>query len=167
MKDKTETKKSSIRPAFTIYHPNSKGNGSAVAFRTYPATVKASGFLQIEISRQQTVGDSERRVFPTFDWKGRIIARLTPLEVGEVVGVLKGTDVSVRDGEGFRHRTDGGATRIALAQVVEPKPSYHLKLSHETLANEDREISIWITPEEAYTLGMGLAASMGRLCFGP
>lgn len=158
--------KNTIRPAFTLYHANGKGTGSAIAFRITAATPQQPGFVQIEIARQQTVGDIERRVFPTFDWKGRIIARLTPLEIGEVIGVFRGVAESVRDGAGFLHKTDGRSSKITLVHMVEPRASYQLKVAQDTIAGEDKEVAIYITPQEAFTLEVGLSASMGKLCFG-
>jgi len=165
MEDK-KPKKNVIRPAFTLYHPNPRGTGSAIAFRVVEATPQQAGFVQIEFARQQTIGDVERRVFPTFDWKGRIIARLNPMEVGEMLRVLRGMEESIRNGNGFQHRTDACTSKITIAHIVESSPCYQMKVFQETIAGEDREITIYITPAEAFTLEAGLSASMGRLCFG-
>ena len=171
MSDKTEKGefkkgKPSIVPAFSVYHPNHKGNGTAAAFRINPATIKASGFVQLEMAQQLTVGDSDRRVYPTFNWKSRIITRLTPVETAEIVMCLRGVTESIRDGNGFQHRSDGGSSRITLTHMVQPKSCYQLKVSHETIAGTDRETAIYFTPAETYALAEGLAGSMARLCFG-
>ena len=158
--------KSSIRPSFTLYHDNAKGTGAALALRVIPAEVNQSGYVQIEIARQQTVGDLERRVYPTFNWKDRLLARLTPHEVGEVIQVFRGMKENIRDGAGFIHRTDGRSSKITLVHVVEPRPCYQMKVFQDTIEGEDREVTIYIGMDEAFTLEMGLSASMGRLCFG-
>lgn len=159
-------KKSTIRPSFTLYHSNGKGTGSALALRIVPAMVNQAGYVQLEIAKQQTVGDLERRVYPTFNWKDRIIARLTPLEVGEVIEVFRGIKTCVRDGEGFTHRTDGRSSKIRLTHMVEPRQCYQMQVFQDTIEGEDKELTIYISPSEAFTLEMGLSASMGRLCFG-
>ena len=137
-----ETKKeTNLQPAFQIYHTNPKGTGSAVGFRLFPATLKGGGYVQMEIAKQQTVGDVERKVFPTFNWKERIIVRLNPIEVAEIVRCIKGMTESIRDGAGFVHKSDGGESKITFVHVVEPKPCYQLKVMHETLAGVDREVA--------------------------
>ena len=140
-KEDAKTRRPAMLPTFSVYHPNSKGNGSAVAIRISPATIKAAGYVQVEVARQQTVGDLERRVYPTFNWKERIITRLTPVEAGEVVMCLRGMTESVRGGSGFQHRTDGGASKTTLVHVVQPRPCHQLKVEHETIAGTDREAS--------------------------
>lgn len=159
-------KKSTIRPAFTLYHGNQKGTGSALALRVFPSMVNQPGYVQLEIARQQTVGDFERRVFPTFNWKERIMTRLTPLEVGEIIEVFRGMKTCVRDGEGFSHRTDGRSSKINLIHVVEPRNCFQMQVFQDTIEGEDKELTIYLSPSEAFTLEMGLSASMGRLCFG-
>lgn len=159
-------RKNSIRPAFTIYHANGKGNGSAVAFRVYPATAGQSGFVQVELAMQQTVGDEDRRVYPTFDWKGRILVRLTPIEVGEMLMVLRGASKGIRNGAGFRHQTDGRISHIRFDHLVEPKDVYCLEVSQETIAGEERKVSIELTLSEANAIAAGMSSSMGKLCFG-
>ena len=164
---KEETKReTNLQPAFQFYHPNPKGNGSAVGFRLFPATLRSGGYVQMELAKQQTVGDVERKVFPTFNWKERIIVRLNPTEVAEIVRCLRGIVESIHDGAGFAHRSDGGESKITLVHVVEPRPCYQLKVMHETLAGVDREVAFYLYPAEAQALEMALSSNMGLLCFG-
>lgn len=172
MTDNKETTKGrkpanqNLLPSFSMYHPNNRGNGSAIAVRLSPARLSEAGYVQIELARQQTVGDMERKVYPTFNWKERIIVRLQPMEVAEVVRCLRGMTESIRDGAGFAHRTDGRASKITLVHVVEPHPCYQLKVMSETIAGDDKEVSIYLSAEEATTLELALVASMGLICFG-
>lgn len=155
-----------VRPSFQLYHPNSKGNGSAIGIRVVPASLKVQGCVQLEIARQMTVGNVEQKVFPTFNWKDRIIVRLTPVEVAEVCRCIRGVTHSIRDGAGFVHRTDGGVSKVTLVHVVEPRESFQLKVTHETIAGVDREVSFYIYPAEAFAIEAGLFAAMGALCYG-
>lgn len=155
-----------LLPSFGIYHPNAKGNGSAMSVRVSAAKLNQAGYVQIELAKQQTVGDAERNVYPTFNWRDRIIVRINPVEVAEVVRCLRGMTESIRDGAGFFHKTDGRAAKITMVHVVEPKPCYQLKVVSETIAGVDREAAIYIHPAEAMALECALVASMGRLCFG-
>lgn len=155
-----------VRPSFQLYHPNSKGNGSAIGIRVVPASLKVQGCVQLEIARQMTVGNVEQKVYPTFNWKDRIIVRLTPVEVAEVCRCIRGITSSIRNGAGFAHKTDGGASKITLIHVVEPKECFQLKVMHETIAGVDREVSFYIYPAEAFAIEAGLSAAMGALCFG-
>lgn len=170
--ENSETKKprkipnQNLIPAFGIYHPNAKGNGSAMSVRLMPAKLTQSGYVQIELAKQMTVGDVDRKVFPTFNWKDRIIVRINPIEVAEIVRCLRGMTESIRDGAGFAHKTDGRASKITMVHVVEPKPCYQLKVISETIAGVDREVAIYIFSAEATALECALSASMGRLCFG-
>lgn len=171
MKDneKKETKKpanQNLLPAFALYHPSAKGNGSAMSVRMSPAKLNQPGYVQLELAKQQTVGDAERKVFPTFNWKDRIIVRINAVEAAEVVRCLRGMTESIRDGAGFAHKTDGRASKITMAHVVEPKPCYQLKVMSETIAGEEREVVIYIHNAEATALECALMSSMGRLCFG-
>lgn len=175
MKENKETKgnKTSVKfqnqnllPSFSIYHPNQKGNGAAMAVRLSPAKLSAQGYVQIELARQQTIGDSERKVFPTFNWKDRIIVRLQPVEVADVIRCLKGFTENIHDGAGFAHKTDGRASKITFVHVVEPRPCYQLKVMSETIAGDDKEVTIYMNPAEAAALEYALSASMGILCFG-
>lgn len=172
MKDNNEAKQvknttnQNLLPAFGLYHPNSKGNGSAMSVRMSPAKLNQPGYVQLELAKQQTVGDAERKVFPTFNWKDRIIVRINAVEAAEVVRCLRGMTESIRDGAGFAHKTDGRASKITMVHMVEPKPCYQLKVMSETISGEEKEVVIHIHNAEATALECALSASMGRLCFG-
>lgn len=163
-KETTDTK--TIIPSFSIYHPNPKGTGTAMAVRMSPARLNVAGYLQIELAKQQTVGDADRKVFPTFNWKERIIVRINPIEAAEIVRCMRGMTESIRDGLGFAHKTDGRSSKITFVHIVEPKPCYQLKVISETIAGVDKEIAAYIYPAEAAALEMAIEASMGKLCFG-
>lgn len=155
-----------LLPSFSLYHPTGKGNGSAMAVRLSPAKLTAPGYVQIELAKQQTVGDAARKVFPTFNWKERIIVRLQAVEVAEIIRCLKGITESIRDGAGFSHKTDGRAAKITLVHLVEPRHCFQLNVMSETIAGDDKEVAMYIYPAEAATLEYALESSMGLLCFG-
>lgn len=161
-----KTAAQNLLPSFGLYHPNPKGNGSAMCIKLSPAKLNVAGYVQMELARQQTVGDAERKVFPTFNWKERIIVRINPVEAAEVVRCLRGMTESIRDGAGFSHKTDGRASKITLVHMVEPRPCYQLKVMSETIAGEEKEVAIYIHSAEAMALECAISSSMGRLCFG-
>ena len=164
---RTKWKKQDLLTSYGIYHPNHRGDGSAMCVKMSPAKLSVPGYVQIELAKQQTVGDSERKVFPTFNWRERIIIRLTPIEVGEVIRCLRGMTESVRDGAGFSHRTDGRAAKITMSRMTDPRPCHVLKVMSETIAGVEKEVEIRLYDAESTSFECALSSSMGRLWFGP
>lgn len=150
----------------TIYHPNSKGTGMALALELYPATPEVPGKLQLEFARQV---NPEGAIFPRFDWANRRIFVLAPEEVEKVLEVFNGYTESIEDGKGIFVRTPTKAAAFRLRHVVDPVPSYALQLAVREVggdaATEDVR-NINLTPTEAMMLCHALTAAMGALVFG-
>lgn len=149
----------------TIYHPNSKGTGMALALELYPATPEVPGKLRLEFARQVS---PEGAIFPRFDWANRRVFALAPKEVEKVLEVFNGYTESIEDGKGIFVRTPTNAAAFRLRHVVEPVPAYALQLvvcEAGDAATED-VMNINLTPTEARMLCHALTAAMGALVFG-
>lgn len=155
-----------LQPSFSIYHPSQNGNGTAMAVRISPARINSSGYVQIEIASQLTIGDIGRKVFPTFNWKERSIVRLSPLEVAEIIRCMRGDTDSIRNGAGFSHKTDGHESSIRFAHMKEPAECYRIVVKSDSVGGTEKNLAMSISLDEATALELALASSMGRLCFG-
>lgn len=170
--EKKKTVNRAVVPSVTIYHPNSRGKGSALAVRMIPAALGAVGYVQLEMARQRTVGDE--KTFPTFNWGERIAVKLSPVETGEVLMCLRGITESLRDGAGFMHKGEGTSSKMTLAHMVDhvegdmviPRPCYRLQLWRHAEGAEANDCWICLTVEEAFTIETALTGAMPRLCFG-
>lgn len=163
-KDKGEKKTMANRT--TIYHPNPKGTGMALALELYPATPEVPGKLQLEFARQVS---PEGATFPRFDWENRSIFVLTPEEVEKVLEVFNGYTESIEDGKGIFVWTPAKSTALRLRHVVNPVPAYALQLvvregEGDAATHDVRDINL--TPTEAMMLYHALTAAMGMLVFG-
>lgn len=149
----------------TIYHPNSKGTGMALALELYPATPEVPGQLKLEFARQVS---PEGATFPRFDWENRRIFLLSPKEVEKVLEVFNGYTESIEDGKGIFARTPTKAVALRLRHVVDPVPAYELQLAVREVgdAATDDVRNINLTPTEAMMLYHALTAAMGVLVFG-
>lgn len=149
----------------TIYHPNSKGTGMALALELYLATPEVPGKLKLEFARQVS---PEGAIFPRFDWENRRTIVLAPEEVEKVLEVFNGYTESIEDGKGIFVRTPTNAAAFRLRHVVEPVPAYALQLvvreAGDAATEDVRNINL--TPTEAMMLYHALTAAMGRLVFG-
>ena len=148
----------------TIYHPNPKGTGMALALELYPASPEVPGKLKLEFARQDS---PEGVTFPRFDWENRRTIRLTPEEVEKVLEVFNGNTESIEDGKGLFVRTPTQAAAFRLRHVIDPVPAYEFQLvvREGATATEDvREFNL--TPTEAMMLYHALTAAMGVLVFG-
>lgn len=150
----------------TIYHPNTKGTGMALALELYPATPELPGKLKLEFARQAS---PEGAIFPRFDWANRRTIVLAPEEVEKVLEVFAGYTESLEDGKGIFVRTSTNAAAFRLRHIVEPVPAYALQLvvrEGEGDAATDDVRNINLTPTEAAMLYHALTAAMGKLVFG-
>ena len=150
----------------TIYHPNSKGTGMALALELYPATPEVPGKLELDFARQVS---PEGAIFPRFDWENRRIIVLAPEEVEKVLEVFAGYTESIEDGQGIFVRTPTNAAAFRLRHIVDPVPAYVFQLAVREVggdaATEDVR-NIYLTPTEAMMLYHALTAAMGKLVFG-
>lgn len=151
----------------TIYHPNPKGTGMALALELcLAATPEVPGKLKLEFARQV---NPEGSIFPRFDWANRRIIVLTPEEVEKVLEVFAGYKESLEDGKGIFVRTPTKSAALRMVHIVEPVPAYAFRLivreGDGDAATEDvRDFNL--TPTEAMMLYHALTAAMGKLVFG-
>lgn len=157
---KTETERDYL-PATTVYHGNYRNTGSAMALRVKAATLRQTGYMQMEIARQLAAGDKDSNTFHRFDWANRITLRFTLVECGEILGVFRGNAESLRDGAGIIHK----AAKFTMCHMTDPIPGYELK-AIVTKDEKDTAAAIVLTMEEGYAIGAAIAAAMGRMAFG-
>lgn len=157
---KTDTEREYL-PAATIYHGNYRNTGSAMALRVKAATMKQTGYMQVELAKQAEAGDKNKNTFHRFDWANRITLRFTLVECGEILGVLRGNAESLRDGAGIIHKT----AKFTMRHTVEPLPGYEVKVV-VSKDGKDTAVSIMLTMEEGYAIGAAMGAAMGSIAFG-
>lgn len=156
----TETERDYL-PATTVYHGNYRNTGSAMALRVKAATLRQTGYMQLEIARQLEAGDKNKNTFHRFDWGNRITLRFTLMECGEILGVFKGNAESLRDGAGIIHK----AAKFTMRHMADPIPGYEVK-AIVTKDEKDTAAAIVLTMEEGYAIGAAIAAAMGKIAFG-
>ena len=163
------------QPRLTFYHPNMKGQGSAVAFEIEPATSDKDGSVYVQIATQSgtsapaNAGQPKR--FASFDWRNRITVKLNFAEVSEVMLVLCGMAQSLtKNGRnGFFHDTAAATTTVELRHGEDPaRPGFILGISKaaKTMPDTRQFVSFVFSPGEALGLRLALEHSMGLLAFG-
>lgn len=162
-------------PRLTFYHPNSKGQGSAVAFELEPATSERDGSVYLQIAAQNGTGspaaNGQPKRYASFDWRNRITAKLNFAEVSEIMLVLCGMAPSnSKNGRnGFYHDTASATTTIDLKRGEDPaRPGFILGVAKTPKANPDaRQYSTFVfSMGEALGLRLALEHSMCLLAFG-
>ena len=153
---------------FSIYHPNGKGTGSAIDLKLIPANGISDGSVVLTLAPQRDVASREGvvRIFPTFEWADAIGLRLTAMDIGHVLSVLRGCEESIADGLGLIHVTKEWRAKMTLEHVVEPVPAYRLTAFCKKNDGTEQKVGISLSHAEACVLESALSASMGRICFG-
>lgn len=150
------------------YRANAKGTGSAVRFELHPAHDDVSGSLFVEMALQQTIGSREngKVVFPTFDWKNRIIFKLDKTDLSQILQVFRGMRESVVDGKGLFHQSARGSTVIKFSHQIEPVPGYMLSVSKKLTGGDLQRGYYFFNPDEAFELSVAIESAMLYICFG-
>ncbi len=142
-----------------LYHPNSKGTGSAL--RIEPRInrhdeVRYNCFF-LEMASQKTAaeGRGDRRAHATFDWENKITVKMGFLDISEMLTVLDGHAPQMGgERKGLYHATNNGNTLISLSHDP-ARGTYYLSLSRKKNgAREPQRIGI----------ALGRAESVGLRC---
>ena len=157
----------------SIYHPNQKCTGSAFQVEVSGPKVDENnqpieGRVFFYFAPQRTVGAIEngKRIPPTFNWGDKVIIRLTIFEVAQIIEVFRGVKEKLVDGSGLFHRTSKGSATLTLEHQKDPYEGYWLNITKNPVEGESQKIGIFITPTEAFTLGMALYGAMPKIAFG-
>jgi hypothetical protein len=144
-----------------LYHPNSKGTGSALSVELVPATINAGGRIVLNLRPQN-------ESILKFDEDERIVVRLDVFDVAEFLKVFRGCEESIADGKGLFHRTTDANFVIKLEHRIEPRPGYLLELS--TKENNPEGLTwryqFFINPSEAIVLNEIFSSSLVYMAFG-
>ena len=156
------------RPTLTMYHPNGRGEGSALRLELHPAHDDTAGSIMATIATQLTTGDcnGSMTVYPRFDWKGAITVKLDFTDISKMLQVFLGECESLEDGRGLFHKSTRGTTKIILSHIVDPINGYMLEVYRKTSGSEDSNARIFLSPYEALGLATAIESSMGVICFG-
>jgi hypothetical protein len=145
-----------------LYHPNSKGTGSALSVELVPATTNATGRIVLRLKPQK------ESLSTSFDDSKEIIVSLDVFDVAEFLKVFRGCEESIADGKGLFHRTMDANFVIKLEHRIEPRPGYLLELSTK---ENNPEGLMWryqflINPSEAIVLNEIFSSSLVYMAFG-
>lgn len=161
------------RPKLSYYHANAKGTGSAISFELHPAHSSPEGNIEgsifVSFANQKTVGvrNGSETVFPSFDWKNRIVLRLTMSDITQMLMVFRGMQESVCDGKGLFHRSSRYNTVIQFDHRIEPYPGYTLEVYRKSFDGADQQHAfISFSQAEAVGLSLAIEQSMGVIAFG-
>lgn len=137
------------RPDYTIYKPNTRGNGGVVRFCLNPA--KASVF--VEAANQS----GERQ----FDWERKIIMKWGFPDLGAALAVLQGRQPEAK----LFHKTETATSACGLITRNDPdRAPYLLSVSRQDNADKSvRKVTIPVTHAEAAVLETALRAATTRL----
>ena len=162
--------KREFRPTLTIYHPNSRGTGSAIKMELHPAHDDVDGCFMMTLANQKTIGSVAGgvRKAATFDWENHITVKLDFSDICRMLQVFRGECESIEDGKGLFHVAPMFSTKIVLRHVVEPKPGYSLEVYRNASGKDapDTSSRIFFNSAEAYGIAMSFEASIGVICFG-
>lgn len=145
--------------AIKIHHANSHGNGSMLTV----VPVVGEGFI-FTLNPQ----NSEGAAFASFDHEKPASFLVTFAEIGELLGVFRGMQESVRDGKGLYCRGELYASVMKLRHEVEPIHGYRLSVAIKAVGGSDetKTCEILLTTYEAMSLMLAIEGSMGRVFLG-
>lgn len=137
-------------PSLKIYHPNSRGMGSALKIELIPFVYgdPRSGKLVITIASQD--GDE-------YDWSRAMYENLDFEDVARMLQVFRGETESINDGAGITHWF---VYKFNMTHVIEPVCGYEMMLT-----NGDRVATFRLKPAEALGISLALEQSMAKLVF--
>ena len=162
-------------PRLTFYHPSPKGTGSAVAFEIDPATSDKDGSIYMAIAVQNGTSapatDGQPRRHASFDWRNRVMVKLSFAEVSELMIVLCGMAPSnSKNGRnGFYHDTATATTTIDFRRGDDPaRPGFFLGVTRtpKNGAENKQNLGFVFSLGEALGLRLAIEHSMGLLAFG-
>ena len=136
-------------PSLKIYHPSSRGVGSALMLELIPFAYGDcySGKLEINIAPQD--GDE-------YEWSQSICVGLDFEDVARMLMVFRGETESINDGNGIIRRE----CTFNMSHVIEPVHGYRM-----ILTKGDRLATFMLKPAEALGISLALEHSMAKLVF--
>lgn len=132
-----------------IYHPSSRGVGSALMLELIPFVygLPDSGRLEINIAPQD--GDE-------YDWAYDLCVSLDFEDVARMLMVFRGETESINDGKGITRRD----CTFNISHVIEPIHGYRM-----ILTSGNRLVAFMLKPAEALGISLALEHSMSKLVF--
>lgn len=153
---------------YTIYHPNAKGTGSALSLSPHIANAmdREEGHIILGIALQTSTGNEVdgKPTFPRFAWDKQITVRLDPVDVMEIIRVIKGEQETINDGKGLWSRRDKCA--VEVRHLIAPVPHFALTFTTTEQNGGKTTCGINLTPPEAETICLALTYAMGPMVFG-
>ena len=134
---------------YTIYKPNSRGNGGVLRF----GLNSAKAALFVDAAAQS--GDKQ------FDWDNKITMKWGLSDVGSVLATLQGRQPQAK----LFHQTDKANSAFELTLRDDPERApYAMSLSRQEASDKSlRKVSIPITHAEASVLEAALHVAVARL----
>ena len=134
---------------YTIYKPNSRGNGGVVRFGLNP--VKAALFVDAAAQ----AGEKQ------FDWDNKLTMKWSLADIGQVLATLQGRQPQAK----LFHQSEKANSAFDLTFRDDPERApYALNISRQDAADKSlRKVSIPITHAEAATLEAALRTAVSRL----
>jgi hypothetical protein len=134
---------------YTIYKPNSRGNGGVVRFELNP--VKAALFVEAAVQS----GEKQ------FDWETKITMKWGLSDVGPVLATLQGRQPQAK----LFHQSEKANSAFDLTLRDDPERApYGLSISRQDAADKSlRKVAIPLTHGEAAVLEAALRTAVSRL----
>lgn len=146
-----------------IFHPNTKGTGTALTIVPHLSERENEGYIILGLAAQTSTGNIEEGK-PTFlesDWENLFAKKLDPIEVMEVIRVLRGERESINDGKGIV--CDGAILNVQ--HLCEPTAHFAVTIERREGGKvEKRGIDLSLT--EAGMIELALSYAMGPIVFG-
>ena len=134
---------------YTIYKPNSRGNGGVVRFGLNPA--KAALF----VDGAAQAGEKQ------FDWENKITMKWGLADIGPVLATLQGRQPQAK----LFHQSEKANSAFDLTFREDPERApYALSISRQDATDKSlRKVSIPLTHAEAAVLEAALRSAVSRL----
>ncbi len=136
-------------PDYTIYKPNSRGNGAAIRFglNRQKAAIFVDGASQI----------GERQ----FDWENKMTMKWGLPDIGTVLAALQGRTTQAK----LFHQTDKGSSALEITLQDDPdRAPYLLSMSRQNSADKAlRKVVIPLSQGEAAVLEAALRVAVAAL----
>lgn len=138
-----------MNASIIMYHPSSRGVGSALRFELHPYKVEDpdSGRIEVGIAPQ----DGDR-----FAWEDVLCVSLGFEDVASMLMVFRGETESINDGKGITRRD----CTFNMRHVIEPVCGYRM-----ILTRDNRLAAFMLKPAEAMGISLALEHSMAKLVF--
>ncbi len=136
-------------PDYTIYKPNSRGNGGVMKF----GFNRSKAAIFVEAATQS--GEKH------FDWEQKIIMKWGLSDIGATLAVLQGRMPQAK----LFHQSEKGNSACELTFRDEPeRPPYYLSISRQDVTDKSlRKVTISLTHAEAAVLEVALRSAIAGI----